>query len=218
MIEGPLEIETIESAPFAENTYVAHLAAGTACVVFDPGMEPDRIVEYVERRGLQPAARRVTHGHADHIAGRPELKQRWPAVPIVIGRGEANKLVDAWENLSAQFGLPVTTPPADVLLDEGPFTVGGLEFDVAAIPGHSSGHVVFIWRGGPRPVVFGGDVLFQGSIGRTDFPGGSFAALAAGIRSKLYVLPDDALVLPGHGPPTTIGREKRSNPFVSGTT
>jgi glyoxylase-like metal-dependent hydrolase (beta-lactamase superfamily II) len=119
--------------------------------------------------------------------------------------------------LSAQFGLPYACDPADVLLDDGQtYAAAGIEFETRAIPGHSAGHVVFVVAGATPQVVFGGDVLFSGSIGRTDFPGGSFQTLADGIRGKLYVLPDDTVVYPGHGPATTIGEEKRSNPFVSG--
>jgi glyoxylase-like metal-dependent hydrolase (beta-lactamase superfamily II) len=125
-------------------------------------------------------------------------------------------LTDPKLNLSAQFGLPYATGPADILLDDGQtYAAAGLEFEARTIPGHSGGHVVLVVRDVEPMVVFGGDVLFNGSIGRTDFPGGSFERLADGIRTKLYTLPDDTLVYPGHGPPTTVGREKRSNPFVN---
>lgn len=217
MNEGPLTIETVESMPFGENSYVAYPSAGGDCIVFDPGMEPDLIAELLDERRLTPTALLITHGHGDHIAGIPAMKARWPKARVIIGRDEASKLIDPMANLSMQFGMPITCDPADELCDEGGrVTAAGLEFDVAKIPGHSSGHVVFIWHGGPRPVVFAGDVLFAGSIGRTDFPDGDFATLAEGIRTKLYTLPDDTLVLPGHGPPTTVGREKRTNPFVPG--
>lgn len=220
--EGPLRVEIVESMPFAENSYIAWLDAGNAandaeCVVVDPGTEPDLIEEIIESRGLKLVAQLITHGHGDHIAGVNDLKRRWPEAPIVIGRNEADKLGDPWANLSAHFGTPVTCEPADLLVDDGgSYAAAGMAFDVVEIPGHSSGHVVFIWSGPERRVVFGGDVLFAGSIGRTDFPGGSFAQLAAGIRSKLYTLPDDTLVLPGHGPPTSTGAERRTNPFVKG--
>ncbi len=124
------------------------------------------------------------------------------------------KLTDAELNLSASFGVAVVSPPADTLLRDGDiYEAAGLQFEVRETPGHSIGHVVFIYRGEPVHV-FGGDVLFAGSVGRIDIPDGDFEALATGIRGKLYTLPDDTIVLPGHGPTTTIGREKRTNPFV----
>jgi hydroxyacylglutathione hydrolase len=213
----PSEIhwQTIISEPFAENTYVAHLVGRTECVIVDPGLQPRLIVEYVEQAQLAPAAFLITHAHADHIGGNAALKRRWPNCPIVIGRLEAPALTDPWLNLSGQFGLPVTSPEADVFLDDGEvYEVAGFRFVVRLIPGHAPGHIVFIWEGA-RPIhVFGGDVLFAGSIGRTDFPGGSFEALRAGIEQHLFTLPDDTIVLPGHGPATTTGVEKQTNPFV----
>jgi glyoxylase-like metal-dependent hydrolase (beta-lactamase superfamily II) len=145
------------------------------------------------------------------------MKERWPDCPLAIGAKDAPKLTDAELNLSAAFGAEVLSPPADVLLHEGDvYEAAGMALEVRETPGHSIGHVVFIYRGQPIHV-FGGDVLFAGSVGRVDIPDGDFEALASGIRTKLYTLPDDTIVLPGHGPTTTIGREKRTNPFVRGT-
>jgi glyoxylase-like metal-dependent hydrolase (beta-lactamase superfamily II) len=213
---GPddFHLATIVSLPFAENTYVAYREGRGDCLVVDPGLEPEKIFDVLEGSELEPAAILLTHGHADHIGGNAALKERWPDCPLVVGRGDAPKLTDARLNLSAGYGLELLSPPADVLLDEGDtYCAAGFDLEVREIPGHSIGHVVFIHRGEPI-VVFGGDVLFAGSIGRTDFPDGSFEQLADGIQHKLFTLPDDTLVLPGHGPQTTVGREKRTNPFV----
>jgi glyoxylase-like metal-dependent hydrolase (beta-lactamase superfamily II) len=123
-------------------------------------------------------------------------------------------LSNPFANLSAPFGFSILSPPADRLVREGDVVdYAGIPLEVLDIPGHSPGHVVFVHRGNPINV-FGGDVLFQGSIGRTDFPGGNATQLIDGIRAKLFALPDDTVVYPGHGEPTTIGVEKRTNPFV----
>jgi glyoxylase-like metal-dependent hydrolase (beta-lactamase superfamily II) len=208
-------IETIVSIPFDENTYIATLQGRQDCVVVDPGLEPERILDYLAGRGLEPAVILCTHGHCDHIGGNGRLKEQWPACPLVIGRADAPKLTDPRLNLSAAFGVSITSPPADATVVEGDqYSAAGLELDVLEVPGHSCGHVVFVWRSVTPIRVFGGDVLFQGSVGRTDFPEGDFGLLASGIHRKLFSLPDASIVLPGHGPPTTIGAEKQRNPFV----
>lgn len=208
-------IETIVSPPFEENSYIAHLVERRDAIVVDPGFQPERIVDYLEARGLEPAAILNTHGHGDHIAGNGVLKARWPNAPLVIGAGDAPLLTDPERNLSGLAGVRLLSPPADQTVGEGDVvTAAGFDLEVYEIPGHTQGHVVFVWKA-PKPmVVFGGDVLFAGSIGRFDFPGGNERQLLDGIRTKLFRLPDDAIVYPGHGEPTTIGREKRWNPFV----
>jgi len=209
-----IHIAVVVSAPFEENTYIAWLDGHKDCLVVDPGLEPDEILAYLDEHELDPAAILITHGHSDHIAGNGTLKQRFPACPIVASYGDAPKLTDPRLNLSAAVGLSLISPPADILVREGDvYKAAGFELEVREVPGHSEGHIVFIWHGTPK-VVFGGDVLFAGSIGRTDFPGCSFEQLATNIWAKLFVLPDETQVLPGHGPATTIGREKRDNPFV----
>ncbi|HZZ71484.1 MAG TPA: MBL fold metallo-hydrolase [Pirellulales bacterium] len=217
MLPKSLRLQAIVSKPFQQNTFIAYLDGRTDCIIVDPGFEPDKIIQYVETKNLRPDAFLITHGHSDHIAGNAAVKERWPDCPLVIGANEAVKLTDPRQNLSAQFGAELISPAAEVLVKEGDiYSAAGFDLLVREIPGHSSGHVVFIWQSSAPQVVFGGDVLFDGSIGRTDFPDGDFATLERGIREKLYTLPDDTVVLPGHGAGTTIGREKRSNPFVPG--
>jgi hydroxyacylglutathione hydrolase len=212
-----IELATLVSVDFGENTYVAHLKGRDDCLVIDPGLEPEIIVDYLEKHRLMPAAILNTHGHADHIAGNEELKRRWPECPLVIGAGDAAKLTDTQLNLSGPFGMPVVSPPADATVDEGDvYSAAGFDLHVAVIPGHTSGHVVYLWKDHHPCLAFVGDVIFAGSVGRTDFPGGNFQHLAHGIRTKLFTLPDDTILLSGHGPETTVGREKRTNPFVGG--
>lgn len=201
--------------PFGENSYVAWLPGRADCLIVDPGLEPDKIAAVIDRHGLTPAAILNTHGHADHIAGNAFMKDRWPQCPLVIGRGDAPKLTNPKLNLSADYGFRLTSPEADMEVVEGDaYQAAGFTLQVREIPGHSSGHVVFVWQEHRPMYVFGGDVLFAGSIGRADFPDSDYEALIQGIHEKLFTLPDDTLVLSGHGPPTTIGAEKQSNPFV----
>jgi glyoxylase-like metal-dependent hydrolase (beta-lactamase superfamily II) len=209
----PVQIQTIVSMPFAENSYVVWREGIGQAVVIDPGMEPNLIVDFLTDQGLTAVAILNTHGHADHIAGNADMKSAFPDAPIIIGAGDAAMLGDPDLNLSRLFGFDVVSPPADQLVREGDtLTFAELTFDVFEIPGHSPGHIVFVLR--DRGIVLGGDVLFRGGIGRIDFPGGSFETLAAGIRRKLYTMPDETVVYPGHGPVTKIGYEKRTNPFV----
>ena len=210
-----LKYLTVTSQLFEENCYIVFREGSSACVVVDPGLEPERIISAIEEAELTPEAVLLTHGHADHIAGNATMKERWPEVPLIIGEGDAPKLLDPVANLSEGFGVGFTSPPADRTVAEG----DTLEFDrvawsVLETPGHSSGHVVFVAKEASPLLILGGDVLFAGSVGRTDFPDSDPAALFSSIREKLYPLPDDSVVLPGHGPPTTIGHEKKTNPFV----
>ena len=207
-------ITAIESMPFGENSYVIWRQGHSDALVIDPGFDPRSILEVLERHGLGLAAILNTHGHADHIAGNQAMKEAFPAAPLIIGSNEVDLLHDPQANLSATFGLPVLSPAADRLVrDEDQLEVAGLRFRVREIPGHSPGSVVFICEEFAPGFVFAGDVLFAGSIGRTDL-GGNLPQLLAGIRSKLLSLPDETVIYPGHGPATTIGAERRSNPFV----
>jgi len=210
-----IQLATILSIPFEENAYVARIEGRHDCLVVDPGLEPEKIIAHLEAEELDPAAILNTHGHGDHIGGNAALKKRWPDCPVVIGADEAAKLTDARLNLSAVFGAPVVSPPADVTVEDGDrYSAAGFDLTVRVVPGHSRGHVVYIWQEHQPPMVFVGDVIFAGSIGRTDFPDGNFRELEAAIHAKLFTLPEQTILLPGHGPPTTVGEEKRTNPFV----
>ncbi|MER3415546.1 MAG: MBL fold metallo-hydrolase [Gemmataceae bacterium] len=212
-LPAPYQLHTIVSHPFEENSYVLWRLGSAQALIVDPGLEPDRIVSFLQRHRLHAQLILNTHGHGDHIAGNEALKLRDPQALLIIGAREASMLTDPHRNLSAMFGMPVTSPPADHLVGEGDTVeFDGLVFEVLEIPGHTPGHVVYLCR--QAGLAFVGDVLFAGSIGRYDFPGGDGEALVRGIRTKLLCLPDETLVYPGHGPPTTIGEERATNPFL----
>lgn len=210
-----LRIETIVSVPFDENTYILWLEGQSECVIVDPGLQPAAIIKLIDEQGLVPAVVLLTHGHSDHIAGNGSIKERWPHCPLVIGAGDASKLTDPVGNLSAGFGFEVLSPPADQTVTEGEtYEAAGLNFSVLETPGHSAGHVTFLTEIDEQTHVISGDVLFSGSVGRSDFPDGNAEQLRASIHNKLFPLGDEAIVYPGHGPTTTIGKERQSNPFV----
>lgn len=211
-----LEVRTVVSQAFMQNSFLVWRQGAKECVVCDPGLEPDGIEEILADERLQPVAFLITHGHADHIAGLLSLKPRYPACPVLIGAGDAYKLTNADANLSAGFGLPLECGPADQTLEHGEqLALGGLKWEVRNTPGHSAGHVVFVLQELSPPVVLGGDVLFREGIGRTDFPDGSTRDLISSIQNQLFTLPEETVVLPGHGPATTIGHERAHNPFLN---
>jgi glyoxylase-like metal-dependent hydrolase (beta-lactamase superfamily II) len=210
-----LAIHTLVSPSFGQNAYVLSLEGSNECVVVDPGFDAEEIEKHVIRRQLTPRALLNTHGHIDHIAGNQWMKTCWADCPIVIGKEDAPKLLDPSANLSSQFGVGLTSPRADILVvHEDVYEAAGITLHVIGIPGHSRGHVVYLWKEDDPWIVLGGDVLFQGGVGRTDFADGDTRLLFTSIRNRLFTLPDDTVVLPGHGPSTTIGVEKRDNPFV----
>lgn len=212
---APLQVRTIVSVPFDENTYVFWVEGQQEAVVVDPGLQPGKIVDLLNAEGLTPVAVLLTHGHTDHIAGNQRMKEVWPECPLVIGEGDAYKLTDPEANLSANYGFSVISPPADKTLVEGDtYQAAGLHFEVLETPGHSAGHITFVLKYDENTHLISGDVLFRDGIGRSDFPDGDTQALLDSIVKKLFTQPDDAIVYTGHGPLTTIGEEKVSNPYV----
>lgn len=207
--------------PFATNSYVVH--CGAACWVVDPSFGPGPIIRYLGSLSLRPEAIVLTHAHVDHIAGVAEVCRAFPGTPVWIHAAEASWLSDPMLNLSGLSGMSVTSPgPQGTLTPGGSISLGPVAFRILHTPGHSPGSVSLFAQRWPVPgadaipIVISGDALFAGSIGRTDFPGSDHEILIRSIREQLYTLPEETTVYSGHGPPTTIGREKRNNPYVRG--
>lgn len=205
-----MEIERLVVGALATNCYLVRCSAAGDALVIDPGAEGERILQAAEERGLKLRYIINTHGHGDHIGANGFIKAKTGAL-ILIHRDDAAMLGSAVKNLSSWLNGGVVSPPADRLLEDGDtVTCGEISFKVLATPGHTPGGVSLLGPG----VVFTGDTLFQSSIGRTDFPGGSLPALLTSIREKLFTLPEDTYIYPGHGAESTVGEEKTSNPFL----
>jgi glyoxylase-like metal-dependent hydrolase (beta-lactamase superfamily II) len=213
-----LFLEAFPVGPIQANCVLLGDRGAGVLAVIDPGEEAARIMERIQASGLEPKMVLHTHGHLDHAGGTADLVRRLPDdIPVGLHRDEL-QLYQGLVMQGRMFGLEVEEPPMpDLWLEDGQrLSLGGLELEVRHTPGHSPGGVCFVVHGAPEPLVIAGDVLFAGSIGRTDLMGGSFPVLEQSIRSQLYTLPDDTRVICGHGPDTTIGRERAGNPFVSG--
>ncbi len=208
-----LRIHAVTLGPFSTNCYVVWRQGGEGCWVIDASFEPAPLIEAVEEVGLRPQMLILTHAHVDHIAGVQAVRQQWPGIPVLLHESESRWLGDPRLNLSAVFGWTVTCDPADRLLREGEtLPLDGLEFQVRHTPGHSPGGIALYQP--ENKTVFAGDTLFFDSIGRHDFPNSDGPTLLRSIREKLLTLPDETRVYPGHGPDTTIGRERLLNPFL----
>jgi len=206
----PIAHTTLTLGPFETNTYVLVCPATGDTAVVDVGFEPEVVIRLLRERGLVPRLLLNTHAHYDHVAGMRAVQEALGG-EYWLHPGD-RPMLNHLDQQGAMFGLPPAAPPADVhdLVDGQRIALGKETLEVLHTPGHSPGSVTF--RGGDDLWV--GDVLFAGSIGRTDLPGGSFATLERSIQQRLFPLGDHLRVLPGHGPPTTIGRERADNPFV----
>lgn len=208
-----MKLAVIPVTPFQQNCSLVICAATGQAALVDPGGDVDRLLAAVEKSGATLAKILVTHGHVDHCGGVAEIAAR-AGVPVEGPQREDTFWIDQLAQQGRSFGIPGArhfTP--DRWLEGGDsVTVGNLRFDVRYCPGHTPGHVVFFQA--ERRIAFVGDVLFQGSIGRTDFPRGDFDTLVRSITGQLWPLGDDVQFVPGHGPMSTFGEERRSNPFV----
>lgn len=209
MSEG-LVIHHLSVGPLQVNCFLVACQKTHDAMIIDPGEEGARILQIASREGLKVSKVVNTHGHFDHIGANQPVVQATGA-QLMLHAADLPLLQNAKRHAEV-YGLSVAPSPApDRLLEQGDaFAVGEHTFKVIHVPGHSPGGIC-LYGGGH---VFVGDVLFAGSIGRTDLPGGDFDLLVKGVRERLFNLPDETIVHPGHGPDTSIGRERRSNPFV----
>lgn len=206
-----MKINWATVGPFAENAYLVTDEQVRHAVLIDPGDEPARLLQLIAASGATLTAIWLTHAHVDHIGGIAGVKRVWD-VPVYLHPAD-QPVYDFGARAAAAYGIPFEPPPPpDHELAEGDtMTVGSLRFDVWHVPGHAPGHVIFLGNG----VMLGGDLLFAGSIGRVDLPLSNPAAMQRSLE-RLMSLPDHTVVYPGHGPATTIGEERMSNPFLSG--
>ena len=195
---------------YGTNTILLWEEKSKEAILVDPGDSSPDLLNEIKKLDLKVKYIINTHGHVDHIGGNAYFKQEL-GCPIMIHEADKNMLVGSKKNLSAFMGQEIVSPAADTILKEGDeVKFGSKSLRVIHTPGHTAGGIALYGEG----VVISGDTLFQLSIGRTDFPGGSFDEIKSSIQDKLFKLPDETVVIPGHGPLTSIGREKLENPFI----
>lgn len=208
-----MKLRTYTGGGFGQNSYLVVSDDGRDAVAIDPGGAAPRLVADLEREGLDLRAILLTHAHMDHVEGVHVVRDFAPDVPIYLHEADLG-LYRSLPAQAAMFGLhAVPQPePTDTLEHGQTVTFGGCSFDVRFAPGHAPGHVLFVAPDDGFAVV--GDVVFQGSIGRTDLPGGDFRTLMQSIREQILTLPDEMVLHTGHGPATTVGHERLTNPFL----
>ncbi len=211
-----MRIHTLNVGPLQACCYLVAPDGEPDAAVIDPGGDADLILEQLRYRKLALRYVLLTHGHIDHIEAVAALKRAVPEAQVCIHEADAPMLRDEGAALASWIGIPFEPCEADrVLADGDTLALGPHAIEVLHTPGHTPGGIsLLIRRAGEPALVFSGDTLFAGGIGRTDFPGGRYQQLIESIRTRLFALPDDTRVYPGHGEPTTIGEERRTNPFL----
>jgi hydroxyacylglutathione hydrolase len=206
-----MQIEMLTTGPVQENCYIVMDETTHEAIVVDPGDDAPRIEELIARMGAKPTAIVNTHCHFDHVGAVTAIRKKF-TIPFFIHPDDKEMLLRASAS-AKNFGMSIDQPALDQFIREGETVkVGNSKLDVRFTPGHCPGHITLVGDG----FALVGDVLFAGGVGRTDFPGTSWPVLAESIKTQLLTLPDDTVVLPGHGPSTTIGRERSTNPFLQG--
>jgi glyoxylase-like metal-dependent hydrolase (beta-lactamase superfamily II) len=205
-----MKFETVVVGALETNCYLVFCEETRECVIVDPGAEPEKIFRSIGEKNLKPTILANTHGHVDHVGANKDIKDKFD-IPLCIHAADSSLLDNILASAMGFFIGAKKSPKPDRFLDEGESIHFGKSFlEVLHTPGHSPGSISLIGDG----FLLSGDVLFCGGVGRTDLPGGSWDQLENSIKEKIFVLPDETLVLPGHGPSTSVGQEKNSNPFV----
>lgn len=210
-----MKIDCLALGDFQTNCYVLRSSdTDTDCLIIDPGFNSEELVKFLQQESLTPKKILLTHGHCDHIAGIGLVRETFGNIPVSISENDATMLTSGRENLSMHMGSLIRFDPADETISHGDvIEMGQLKLQALATPGHTPGGMSFY--DSQDKLVFCGDTLFAGSVGRVDFPGGDMNVLLQSIRQQLFTLPDDTKVYTGHGPTTTIGTEKQTNPYLT---
>ena len=209
-----MKIDRLILGAYETNCYVLRTSeTAQDCLIVDAGLGANKLIRFLQKHKLKPVAIVLTHGHIDHIEGVASLRAEFPDIKVHIHKLDAEMLTEPYTNLSAMTGAAFSVEPADCLLEEqNVIEQADIKLSVLHTPGHTPGGICLYSE--DEGIVFTDDALFADSIGRTDFPNGNMEQLLQSIREKLFTLPDETKVYPGHGPVTTIAHEREYNPFL----
>jgi hydroxyacylglutathione hydrolase len=207
---GQMKYEMVVVGALETNCYLVYCKETLECAVVDPGADPERIIRQIAELGLKPVILINTHGHVDHVGANLDIKTKYD-IPLCIHSSDSKMLNNILATAMGLFLGAKKSPEPDRFLEDGDsIPIGKSHLKVIHTPGHSPGSISLSGDG----FLLSGDLLFYGGVGRTDLPGGSWSVLEESIRSRIFTFPDDTIVLPGHGPSTSVGQEKMANPFI----
>ena len=206
-----IHVEFMVVGPVSTNCYFLVNDELKEVAIVDPGDRADKIKAYIAQEQLKPVAILLTHGHFDHMMAVDQLREKF-GCKVYLSKEEEELIKDPQQNVSAMFGRPIATSADEFVEDGQQLQIAGFQIEVLATPGHTKGGVCYYLK--EQEIAFSGDTIFEGSVGRSDFPGGSASELIRSIKDKLCVLPDDTQLFPGHGDSTVVSYEKQYNPFL----